>query len=606
MPATRLQSPAPTVSHNSTNVPAPFGRVVGSRIDIGATERKTIPNLNLVVDTLADESDGDHTAGHLSLREAIGLANGSIGSDSIRFAGALTSAGPAAIYLTLGVLIIDDSAVIQGPGGNLLTIDGSRNAPSRSATDKFVRDANAFNIMAKNIPFSSDIVEVELSGLTVIEFPPGQQQYGRAAISSSAHLTITGCTISNNFGTGIFSGDIPTFGFPNAELHIVGSTISGNHQGGVSNFGTGTIASSTISGNSSDIFGDGGGIVNFDTLTVTDSAITDNFASNNGGGIDNTGTLNLTNVTISGNHAAHNGGGIYSETFVPTSTSLFVNHTTITSNMANLGGGLFFAMGSASLRNSIVAANNQVFFSAAPDIAGLLGTVINTKYCLIGVSTGSGLAESPNGSPDKDGNIVGRSFFQPIDPKLGPLAIYGGKVMTMPLLVGSPAIDAGDPAAIAGANGVPQFDERGTPFGRVFGGRIDIGAFEYRPTLAGDYNFNGIVDAADYTVWRDTLGSTTDLRADASGPTVGTPNGIIDQADYDFWKSHVGNTLAGAAATTSAPPSPPSWHQPLPIRIPKSQIRNRRSPLAPRSSPLSIRNPTCLFFTPHSPIPIPH
>jgi hypothetical protein len=26
--------------------------------------------------------------------------------------------------------------------------------------------------------------------------------------------------------------------------------------------------------------------------------------------------------------------------------------------------------------------------------------------------------------------------------------------------------------------------------------------------LAGDYNHNGIVDAADYTVWRDTLGQT--------------------------------------------------------------------------------------------------
>ena len=30
-------------------------------------------------------------------------------------------------------------------------------------------------------------------------------------------------------------------------------------------------------------------------------------------------------------------------------------------------------------------------------------------------------------------------------------------------------------------------------------------------TVPGDYNDNGIVDAADYTIWRDTLGSTTDL-----------------------------------------------------------------------------------------------
>ena len=35
--------------------------------------------------------------------------------------------------------------------------------------------------------------------------------------------------------------------------------------------------------------------------------------------------------------------------------------------------------------------------------------------------------------------------------------------------------------------------------------------------LTGDYNHDGIVSAADYTVWRDTLGSTTDLRADGDG-----------------------------------------------------------------------------------------
>ena len=56
--------------------------------------------------------------------------------------------------------------------------------------------------------------------------------------------------------------------------------------------------------------------------------------------------------------------------------------------------------------------------------------------------------------------------------------------------------------------------------------------------LPGDYNHNGMVDAADYTVWRDTLGSTTDLRAngDNSGATQAssinptTPSGKITSA----------------------------------------------------------------------------
>ncbi|MCA9188726.1 MAG: dockerin type I repeat-containing protein, partial [Planctomycetales bacterium] len=44
--------------------------------------------------------------------------------------------------------------------------------------------------------------------------------------------------------------------------------------------------------------------------------------------------------------------------------------------------------------------------------------------------------------------------------------------------------------------------------------------------VEGDYNGNGIVDAADYTVWKDTFGSSDDLIADGNG------NGIVDAADY--------------------------------------------------------------------------
>ena len=58
----------------------------------------------------------------------------------------------------------------------------------------------------------------------------------------------------------------------------------------------------------------------------------------------------------------------------------------------------------------------------------------------------------------------------------------------------------------------------------------------------GDYNGNGIVDAADYTVWRDTLGSTTALAADGSG------NLVVDQADYGVWKTNFGHTAGGTGS----------------------------------------------------------
>jgi hypothetical protein len=56
-----------------------------------------------------------------------------------------------------------------------------------------------------------------------------------------------------------------------------------------------------------------------------------------------------------------------------------------------------------------------------------------------------------------------------------------------------------------------------------------------------DYNQDFAVDAADYTVWRDTLGQTgTGLAADGDG------NGTIDQADYDLWKTNFGHVGHGA------------------------------------------------------------
>ena len=67
--------------------------------------------------------------------------------------------------------------------------------------------------------------------------------------------------------------------------------------------------------------------------------------------------------------------------------------------------------------------------------------------------------------------------------------------------------------------------------------------------LDGDYNYNGIVDAADYALWRDTLGQTVTAFWGADG----NGNGMIDDLDYAVWKTHFGMTLGttGNLATTS-------------------------------------------------------
>ncbi len=63
------------------------------------------------------------------------------------------------------------------------------------------------------------------------------------------------------------------------------------------------------------------------------------------------------------------------------------------------------------------------------------------------------------------------------------------------------------------------------------------------PTVPGDYNNDGVVDAADFTVFRDNEGSSLTLNGE--NPAATTP-GVVDQEDYDFWAANYGMTAADA------------------------------------------------------------
>ena len=65
--------------------------------------------------------------------------------------------------------------------------------------------------------------------------------------------------------------------------------------------------------------------------------------------------------------------------------------------------------------------------------------------------------------------------------------------------------------------------------------------------VAGDYNGNGVVDAADYVLWRN------------GGPLQNEVNtvGTVDATDYDAWRARFGNTSgAGSLAGSSSVPEP--------------------------------------------------
>lgn len=67
-------------------------------------------------------------------------------------------------------------------------------------------------------------------------------------------------------------------------------------------------------------------------------------------------------------------------------------------------------------------------------------------------------------------------------------------------------------------------------------------------TLPGDYNDDGLVDAADYTVWRDSLENGASLINETASPAV------VDQLDYDAWKASFGE--GGNATSAFAIPEP--------------------------------------------------
>ncbi len=72
------------------------------------------------------------------------------------------------------------------------------------------------------------------------------------------------------------------------------------------------------------------------------------------------------------------------------------------------------------------------------------------------------------------------------------------------------------------------------------------------PSLVGDYNGDRVVNAADYTVWRNTLGSRSNLAAD------GNRNQLVDMGDFNVWRYNFGHTAAAGGPAEQAIPEPAS------------------------------------------------
>lgn len=129
---------------------------------------------------------------------------------------------------------------------------------------------------------------------------------------------------------------------------------------------------------------------------------------------------------------------------------------------------------------------------------------------------------------------------------------------------GTPTDELDAAIAVDGANNVLFTGTSRGSFGAPNAGNADVvlAKFDNPARVGGDYNDDGSVDAADYTLWRDTFGETRPI---GSGfpPADGYSSGTVDQDDYDFWAQFYGNKPLFIPTSESASvsiPEPRHWY----------------------------------------------
>ena len=485
------------------------------------------------------------TDGLCSLREAITAANTDAASGATVGECAAGSGGdtvnlPAGTYtLTLGSISIASDLTLAGSGAAATVIQAASlpgiatarvfqisSVATAAVTGATVRYGNAVNGGGIK-SFGTLTLENVIVSFNIAASGPGGGIY-----VADGNLTLISSTVRNNTsksdGGGIFNSVGATLSVTDTLITDNASPDPGGRGGGVFNDGAATLASVTVSNNTTT--SRGGGIFNDGTLTLTNGVVSANFSNYLGGGIatgrsatttvadslirDNRvdngpnssggaavynglGKLDVTDTTVRDNSAIgslSDGGGIYSE------GTLAIANSTFNGNTADrYGGAIYIQQRTAALTNSTISGNSGS--SAGGGIINNVGTIALQSSTVTenGAPVGGGVrrlgsggitltntivANSTSGGDcngsmsslghnlDSDGSCgFGASGDLPnTSPVLGPLQDNGGPTDTHALLAGSPAIDAGDNAAC------PSADQRGIT--RPQGVACDIGAFE--------------------------------------------------------------------------------------------------------------------------------
>lgn len=361
----------------------------------------------------------------------------------------------------------------------------------------------------------------------------------RRVFTASSPLTLQNLTIQNGFSTadgGAVLGDVVT---------VIDSTFTGNSAtlGGALLAQSVTVSGSTFENNSSEW--DGGAIVGYAALSITGSTFIDNQSGFDGGAIYGYGDVSVTNSTFTGNAADDDGGAISAKGAVSVTGSTFANNSaawyggamyaesstvrnsTFVSNTAGDEGGAIFTGSSdvqfsTFLNNTVEPPLQPVSAELEPSNGVLLELPGESIYLAVSdgdvltirgnIFAGDGARAqlgvgvyAPDPAPgvitDRGGNVFSTTpeleanFAAPdVSTQFGktPAQIFGagatlgnngGVTQTLPLIAGSPAIDAVPP--FVGSSSEQSFapaaiadvtlDQRG----QARTGLLDAGSFEF-------------------------------------------------------------------------------------------------------------------------------
>ena len=226
--------------------------------------------------------------------------------------------------LTLNNSNISNNNVANGSGGGIFSIGGVLESNNSSISYNKATGYWGGGLYANS-------ANVTLANTTMV-YNTDVNQTGGAICQSAGSLTIQNSNISYNNATTGGGGGI--FVNEGCDLNISGGTISYNSAvgsgGGIQGYGSGLIK-------------------------IKGTTIKNNSSGNCGGGVAHTGgSMSLTSASLSSNSATNGeGGGLYQ----PAGTLRIKSKSTIKSNTATQGAGLFLTDGSATITGGSIEKN---------------------------------------------------------------------------------------------------------------------------------------------------------------------------------------------------------------------------------------------------------